>query len=348
MRRLGIYFVLATALIAVYAGAARRPASKTPERLEYPPADRGDQVDVYHGVEVADPYRWMEDETAPATREWIAAQNHLLEGYVSAVPDLDGVEARLARIRKFDRYSTPTRRGERYFYTRTDAGATHGVLVVQDGLDGQPRSIVDFAEVIDEPGHRMGGFSVSWDGRHVVWSSQDPSRWGWLDVATIESNTVENATVEDGTVEDGKLAAVTGLGERIMGIAGNSSIWTHDNQGFFYMAYGDYEELLAGEAEPQPRLLYHRLGSETAKDELVYEREDRPNMLFAPKLSDDGRYLVLGLNDGTATENQVIYKDLEKEGSDWVTLIGEADAAFNFEVNVGQRFFFRTTLRRGA
>ena len=324
MRRLGIYFVLVTALIAVYAGASRKTASTTKNRPDYPPAHRGDQVDIYHGVEVADPYRWLEEETAPATRKWIEAQDRLLEGYVSAVPDLDGIEARLARIRKFDRYSTPTRRGERYFYTRTDAGATHGVLFVQDGLDGKPRPVIDFAEVIAEPTHSMGGTSTSWDGRHVVWSSQDPSRWGWLDVARVQ---------------DGKL-----LGERIMGIAGNSAIWTHDSRGFFYTTYGDYEELLAGTAEPRPQLFYHRLGSDTAQDELVYAREDRPNMLFSPKLSDDGRYLVVGLNDGTSTKNQVIYKDLKKSGSDWISLISEADAGFYFEANAGQRFFFRTTL----
>jgi prolyl oligopeptidase len=305
-------------LILSLTGCQVREASLS----EYPPTRRSDQIDEYHGIEVADPYRWLEQNT-DETRDWIVAQNDLLENYVSAVPTLDSLHERLLEIRRYGRFGAPVRRGGLYFYTHTEAGANHGELFVQEGLEGEARKVLAFEDVVGDPEHRIGGYSASPDGRHVVWASQAPTGWGWLDLASVA----------DGRPYD----------ERIQGIAGNSAIWTHDNVGFFYLSYGDIEALTAG-AEPVSQVRYHRVGTSPSEDELVYERPDQPQMLFAPKLSDDGRWLVVSLNDGSSALNEVVYLDVTKSERTFIPLIDEADAGYTFEGNVGTRFFFQTSL----
>ena len=322
--RLTLLMLTAAALLPS-AGCTGKIADASMSRsrltLDYPETRTVNQVDRYHGFEVADPYRWLEEDT-DETRAWIEAQDGLLEGYVEGVEGFEGLRQRLLEVRKFDRFGIPQRRGERLFFIKISAGAQQGALYAQQGVLGESRRILDFSEVIEDPSHRVSGFAVSHDGQHVVWASLAPSGWGWLDLAGVS---------------DGQRRS-----ERIMGVAGASAIWTHDSRGFFYLEYGDVSELEAGTAEPRTTLRYHALGTDPDDDPIIYQREDRPSMLFSPKLSDDGRYLVLGLNDGTSSRNDVVYKDLNSETSDFVPLISGIDASFIFEGNVGSRFFFQT------
>lgn len=314
----------ALGLLTACAGSG--PAEERP----YPPAPRGDRVDTYHGIEVADPYRWLEEDSAE-TAGWIESQGKLLRAFVEPVAQLGELEARLSEIRRYDSVGLPVRRGGRYFYVQTEAGALNGALFSRQGLEGEAHEILNFGEAIREPGHTLGGFSVSPDGEHVAWSALSQAGWGFLEIAGTAGGTTDGTTP----------------GERISGVAGGGVQWTHDSLGFFYVRYGELESLHAGTADPRPQIYYHRLGTDPAGDELIYARDDRPSMLFTPRVSDDGRYLVVGLNDGDRNRNTVIYRPIgggagRKET--FRTLIEPADAAYVFEGNDGSRFFFRTTL----
>ncbi|MCB1036469.1 MAG: S9 family peptidase [Acidobacteria bacterium] len=304
------------------AGGAAVPSSGVGgSGLEVPPTRRVAQVDVYHGVKVPDPYRWLE-EPSQERSEWIEAQQRLLESFVATVPKREELERRLLAIRRYDSVGTPQTRGEELFYVETPAGEVHGSLYVRRGFDGPPRAVLDFGQLIREEGHTLGGFTVSEDGRYVAWASLSQAGWGFLEVADVAGGKVRP--------------------ERIAGVGGASAIWTHDHRGFFYVSFGEYEALEAGTVEPRPTILYHRLGTDPSQDEVIYSRSDRPAMLFTPKLSDDGRYLVVGLNDGDRSRNTVVVKDLRTD-TGFVPLIEPADASFVFEGNVGSRFFFQTT-----
>jgi prolyl oligopeptidase len=300
------------------------PAAGTPgDPPAYPAAARVEQVDTYHGVEVRDPYRWLENEDAPQTRAWVEAQRDLLDGYVGDGELVADLERRIARFRDFDGYGTPLVRGKLVFTTKTPVGHKHPTLYAQRGPDGEPRALMRVAEAIDDDTHGFGGYVPGRDGRHVAWASLAPTGWGFMRVLRVE---------------DGRQ-----LEERLQGVAGNSAVWTHDGRGFFYLAYGDYEALQAG-ATAVPRLYYHRLGRPQSEDELLFSTEDGSSAWLSAKLGDEGRYLVLTLFEGDRSANRVVYRDLASEDPAWVTLIGDADARYTFEGNVGRRFFFQTTL----
>ncbi len=299
------------------------PAAIGGEDLVYPISRTVDQIDTYHGVDVADPYRWLEEDN-PGTRSWIDAQDELLQSYLEPVEQMESLEERLLKIRNFESFSLPQKKHGKLFYTRIEAGAKHGSLYEEDALGGKPRRILSFADVITDSGHALAGFTISEDGRHVVWASLSQAGWGWLDVARLDTGVVAK--------------------ERIQGVGRNSAIWTHDGLGFFYLHVGDYEALEAGIADARHELYYHRLGTEPSSDTLVYSRKDQPALILVPKISSDGRYLVIGLYDGDPSRNSVIYRDLESRDGTFRDLIPEADAAYVFEGNEGSWFFFQTTL----
>ncbi|ANM29720.1 hypothetical protein ABI59_09230 [Acidobacteria bacterium Mor1] len=292
-----------------------------PDPLTYPATPTVDQIDTYHGVEIADPYRWLEDDQADQTKRWIEAQQVVLEDYVEEVPRFDQLENRVRRIREFGAYATPVRGGEHLFYTYREPGAQHPAVHL-DGPGGT-RPLLPFEAVHDEPGHGSAGIAPSRDGKYLAWAGTDPRGWGFLDVVRVADGEVLQETIE--------------------GVAGNSAIWDRGSRGFFYQKYGTYAALMEG-AAPAPQIRYHRVGTDPAADPVVYERPDRPSMLFNPRLSSDLRYLIVHLNDGSRTHNQVVYLDLDADGAEFTTLIEEADASYRFEANQGTRFLFRSTL----
>lgn len=325
-RRLALSALLVAASGRALGGETVEAPSDRPV-FDYPEAPRSEQVDVYHGTEVADPYRWLEDEESEATRSWVTAQDRLLAGYLAESPRLAALVERISDIRAFDAPSIPVRRSGVLFSTVTPSGRQRPKLVVRRSAAGEARELIDFETAVAGEGYFVGGFAPSPDAGHVVWSEQAPTTWGWLEVARVD----------DGRRIDGK----------IEGIGGMSAVWTRDSRGFFYVRYGSWKALQAG-AEPRPELYYHRLGTPPSEDRLHFSEPGKPNLIFTPKLSDDGRYLVLGLMEGTRTANRVVYADLAASPPSgrlaWKSLIDEADAAYVFEGNAGRNLFFSTTL----
>ena len=132
--------------LGLLAGAAltiaARPA-KGPERPAYPKPPRGTQVDVYHGTEVADPFRSLENPDAPETRKWVKAENALTEKFLSAVPERAQFRRRLRDLWSYESCGVPVREGGRLFFTRHDGSSNQPRLFVVDAKDAAPRLLLD-------------------------------------------------------------------------------------------------------------------------------------------------------------------------------------------------------------
>src|SRR5829696_4902657 len=106
-------------------------------RLNYPNTASVTQVDDYHGTKVADPYRWLEDDHAPATKEWVEAQNKVTFGYLEKIPLREKIKQRLTELWNYERYGLPFKEGGRYFYTKNDGLQYQSVLYTLESLDEQ-------------------------------------------------------------------------------------------------------------------------------------------------------------------------------------------------------------------
>ncbi|NIR44317.1 MAG: S9 family peptidase [Gemmatimonadetes bacterium] len=290
-----------------------------------PEARRGDRVDVYHGVAVPDPYRWMEEMEAPETRLWVQAQDERARRFAAAYPERDRIRQRMERIASVRRFGTPTKRGGRYFFSRFGVSGPGTSYYVQEAADGNARLLLD-GQALAAEGLRLTRPLPSRDGRRLLYGTADGGS-RWLEVRIIE-------------VDSGRelLDVLTGINSN------NSSLaWDGRGAGFFYEAFEVPEagERLRARLR-NARILYHRVGTPQGEDELVYRPEGHPDRSLGFQVSDDGRFLVISESDPEDIGNRVLYRDLYDPDGKVVELISNAESSFGFIGNDGTTLWFQT------
>src|ERR1700748_1323090 len=126
-------------------------APAIPSELTYPVARKADQTDDYFGTTVSDPYRWMEDVDSPEVKAWIDAENELTQRYLAQIPIRETMQRRLTELINFERYTAPSRRGTRYFYSHNSGLQNQNVLYWQEGLEGEPKVLL-YSKTFPEDG----------------------------------------------------------------------------------------------------------------------------------------------------------------------------------------------------
>ena len=304
-------------------------AQTTSAPLAYPAAARGTQVDDYHGTSIADPYRWLEDVDAPATKAWVEAQNGLTDSFLATIPERPAIKARLTALWNYARYSAPFKENGRYFYFQNTGLQNQSVLLVQDGRTAPPRLLLDPNTLSADGTVALSATEASDDGHYLAYSiSTSGSDWQELHVRDVNTGRDLPDTV--------KWVKFSGLS------------WTHDNRGFFYSRY---DEPTSGNkmtnTNRNHKLYYHRVGQPQARDELVYDRPDQPDWLFDGTITDDGQYLIITVAQGTDVRTRLYFIDLDNPGkpeidNPVVRLIDKLDAEYSFVGNRGTNFYVRT------
>ena len=294
--------------------------------LSYPPSPRHDQVDIYHGVAVPDPYRWLEDPQSAASRQWIEAQNQVTSAYLETLAGRSAIGDRLTQLWNFERYSTPFKQGGRYFYFKNDGLQNQSVLYTLPSLEAEPRMLLDPNTLSEDGTVSLSGMAVSENGAYLAYglssAGSDWVEWYVRDIAT-------------GVDTD----------DRLQWVKFSGASWSHDHQGFFYSRYDEPDETTKLEAvNYYQKLYYHRLGNPQGDDVLVYDRPDQKEWGFGGGVTEDGRYLIISVWKGTDPNNLVFYKDLRAPDSPVVELITEFEASYSFVDNEGSLFWFRTDL----
>ncbi len=292
--------------------------------LEYPATRRDDVVDVHHGVEVADPYRWLEDADAPATREWIAAQNELTQRWLGEIAERDAVRERLRALTDRPRAGAPWRRGGRWFQMRNTGLQNQDVLWTMPAADAEGEVLLDPNLLSPDGTVALTGLSVTDDGALLAYAtSAAGSDWLTWQVRDVETGQE--------------------LGDFVQWSKFSGAAWAPDNSGFWYSRYDEPAEGAAYEGVNRNQKLYfHRLGTPDSDDELVYERPDEPDWGFVAQTSDDGRYVVIEVTVGTQPNNRLYVIDLEADRSAVLPVLDDFDAGYNYVGNEGSVLFVWT------
>jgi prolyl oligopeptidase len=313
-----LLLVLSSTIITT---AQTRPMKK----LVYPSAKQVNQVDDYHGTKVADPYRWLENPDAPDTRAWIEAQNKLTFGFLNEIPARQQIKERLTKLWNYEKYDVPFKEGGRYFYFKNDGLQNQNVLYTLYSLTGEPRVLLDPNKLSADGTVALSGLAVSPDGRHLAYGlATAGSDWQEWRVRGIETGQDFDA---------------------LKWVKFSGASWAKDGKGFFYSRYDEpKEQTKLEDLNYFQKLYYHRLGTAQSEDVLIYERKDEKEWGFDGEVTDDGRYLIISVWQGTDPRNRVFYKDLRDKDAQVVELIPQRDAAFSFIENDGPVFWFRTDL----
>ncbi|MBU0718405.1 MAG: prolyl oligopeptidase family serine peptidase [Planctomycetes bacterium] len=322
LRSAGPFVILVAVSFALTVGGC---ASKGTS-FSYPEARQGDQVDVYHGVKVADPYRWLEDPDSPETRAWIEAENKITFDYLGEIPARDKIKERITNLWDYEKYGVPYKEGGRYFYSKNDGLQDHAVLYWVNSLADEPKVLIDPNKLSEDGTVSLAGWSISDDGKLLAYGVSDAgSDW-------------EEWHVRD--IDTGKDFA-----DDLKWIKFSGASWTKDGKGFYYSRYDEPK----ADAELQDvnyfnKLYYHRLETSQSQDELVYHRPDEKEWGINGDVTEDGRYLIISIRKGTERNSQVFYKDLQAEDSKIVELIAGFDAQYDFIGNEGPVFWLQTDL----
>ena len=294
-------------------------------KLNYPTTHRVDQIDNYHGNQITDPYRWLEDVDSPNTHEWIRQQNELTFSFLEKIPTRASIREKLTQLWDFKKASSPYKKGGRYFQFLNSGLQNQDVLYVYESLLDKPRILLDPNTLSTDGTSALNNWSISPDGKWLAYAiSSSGSDW-----QTWYIRSVDNGQDLPESLEWSKFSGAT---------------WVKDNSGFFYAPFPiPAEGETFQEANYNQKLLFHRIGTSQSEDQLVYERPDHPDWGFGTDLSDDGKYLLIYVSQGTDSRNRLFFKDLEGN-SPVVELLPELEATYTFIGNDGSLFYIMTNI----
>ena len=295
-------------------------------QLTYPETAKVDQTDDYHGTQVADPFRWLEDDVreSKSVADWVDAQNAVTYGYLKSLPSRDGIEQRLTDLWNYERFSAPYKAGGRYYFSKNDGLQNQSVLYCMDTLEESARVLLDPNTWSDDGTVALSGTAFSDDGKYLAYGvQQSGSDWNTWKVMDIESGET--------------------LPDELNWVKFSSATWTKDGKGFFYSRYDEPQEGATFQSlNLNQKLCYHQVGTPQSEDTIVYQRPDHPEWGFAADVTEDGKYLVITVWKGTDDKYLIYYREIADEDAEPTELIGEFSHDFSFVGNDDTVFYFRT------
>jgi prolyl oligopeptidase len=310
--------------VAVFTAFALTASAAETSRLIYPAARRGDQVDRYHGIEVADPYRWMEDIDSPETRTWVVAQSKLTADYLAAIPGRDKLARRLREIWNYERWSAPQKHGPRWLYSHNDGLQNQSVLFMADDPLQPAHMLLDPNTLSTDGTVALNGAGFSDDGQLMAYGlSEAGSDWEVWHVRDVPGG--------------------RDLPDEIHRAKFTNASWRKDGSGFYYSGYAASGTGQSLKAPNQYHTLYfHKLGTPQSQDPTIYVRSDAPDWYVGGQVTDDGRYLIVSASQGTDVRNTLLVARLTGADSSLQPVIAEPKASYTFLGNIGSTLYVQT------
>jgi prolyl oligopeptidase len=281
------------------------------KRMRYPVTRAEAVVDTLHGVEVADPYRWLEDERSPEVQAWMKAQDAFTREYLSGSTVREALKRRFAELFYVESRSAPAVRGERYFYVRTHKDREKAVLYWRQGEKGEERVLLDPNTWSPDGTVSLGLWTPSWDGRKLAF--------------TRKPNAADEAILHVLDVDTGEWSQV----DVIEGAKYASPSWTPDNQAFYYAWLPTDPSIPVAERPGYTELRLHRLGTDPKADPVVHPRTGDPKTFLNGGVSRDGKYLFVYITRGWS-ENDIWWKRVGEK--DFRLLVKGEGAKYSLDV----------------
>ncbi len=298
-------FALFTTLLACAAVRLRAPETRRVDT----------QIDELHGVKVADPYRWLEDEKSPEVQAWMSAQDAAARKQLGALPGREAFKARLSQLMYLDRLGAPEKRGSRLFWTRRGATQEKTVVYMREAAGGGEQVLLDPNAWSSDGSTALGSWVPSWDGKRVAYV-QRPNNGdlGVLHVLDVDSMKDLEADV-------------------IPGLRFGGASWNSTSDGFFYTWSPSDPAIPVSDRPGYSEVRFHKLGTSPAGDKVWREKTGDPQRIVHAEASKDGHWLILEVSVGSSASNDLYVRDLRLgEGGPWVALVVGKPAHYTADV----------------
>jgi prolyl oligopeptidase len=291
--------------------------------VDYPVTQSGDVLDTYFGVDVADPYRWLEDDRSEETGEWVKAQNAVTFDYLAKIPHRARLKQRLEELWNYEKVSAPFTEGDYTYFYKNDGLQDQYVVYRQKG-DAEAEVFLDPNKFSDDGTTSLAQLSFSKDGSIAAYSiSEGGSDWRKIRIIDV----VSRQPLEQPLV-DVKFSGISWKGQ----------------EGFYYSSYDKPEGSELSAKTDQHKLYYHKLGQPQANDELVFGgTADQKRRYISGVVTEDDRYLLISGAISTSG-NDLFLKDLNQPDSELVAILDHTDSDTSLVDNVGSKLFLQTNL----
>lgn len=301
----------------------------------YPNTYRDESVVEDHfGQKIMDPYRWLENPDSVETQQWVNQQNDLTKKFIKDYPQWDNIYNKLTKVYNYAKYSSPKKRGSRYFFSKNNGLQNQSVLYMQDTLESEPRVFLDPNLLSSDGTASLSSTAFSESGKLYAYGvSNSGSDWMTIYVRDVDSG--------------------LDLTDKVEWVKFTSICWTFDDMGFFYGRYPkpnlSKDAGVEVDSNQNQAIYYHKLGTSQDHDVLVYKDDSRPKYSTYTEMTDDGKYLIFYPKNGCKQETAVYYGDLStfdrNTGNMKITkLIDNEDARYDYITNNNTLFYFMTNL----
>ena len=291
--------------------------------VNYPETKTVDTIDTYFGVEVKDPYRWLEDDRSDETEAWVKDQNQNTYSYLEQIPFKDELKERLSEIWDYEKISAPFKEGDyAYFYKNKGLQDQSVVYRKKDNTDAEV--FLDPNTFSEDGTVSLGALSFSKNGKIAAYSiSEGGSDWRKILVMNAETKTI----IED-TIIDAKFGQIS---------------W-YKNEGFYYSSYDKPEGSELSAKTDQHKVYYHKLGTPQKEDSLIFggTPEEKHRYIYG-SVTEDDRYLVITPRISTSG-NKLFIKDLSVPNSEFISILNHTNSDTYIIENEGSKLFLVTNL----
>lgn len=296
---------------------------KQEKMLQYPATKKVDTVDVYHGVEVADPYRWLEDDHSEETKAWVEAENKVTNAYLAKIPFRQKIKDRLTQIWDYPKYGLPFKKGDYWYFYKNDGLQQQYVIYQMTSLDDENPVVFLDPNTFSEDGTvALSGLSFSKNGKLAAYSiSKGGSDWREVFVMDVESKE--------------KLA------DHLQWIKFSGMSWYKD--GFYYSRYDAPKEgqELKGVNENN-KVYYHKAGTSQEEDELIYQDPEHPKYGWYMSTTEDEKFLILSGSNPSAKGNALYFKKTADKDGEFIAIQDHFDNDTWVLDNEGDELFIMT------
>lgn len=317
--------ILTTLIIIVIMGC-KETQDKNNIVVNYPKTKTVDTVDTYFGVEVKDPYRWLEDDRSSDTEAWVKTQNKTTFNYLDNIPFREDLKERLSKLWNYEKVGAPFIEGDYTYFYKND-GLQNQYVIYRHKTGEAPSTASVFLDpnTFSEDGTvSLGNISFSKNGKIAAYSiSEGGSDWRKILVMDAESKEI----VEDSLV-DIKFSGIS---------------W-YKNEGFYYSSYDKPKGSELSAKTDQHKVYYHKLGTPQKNDKLIFggTPEEKHRYIYAT-VTEDNRYLVISPKISTSG-NKLYIKDLSQPNSGFTTIVDHTNSDTSIIDNTGSTLFLVTNL----
>lgn len=287
----------------------------------YPDTKKVDTVDTYFDTQIADPYRWLEDDRSKETEEWVKAQNEVSFGYLKSIPFRQQIIDRMSEMWNYERISAPFKEGKYTYYYKNNGLQNQSVIYRKD-QDGNEEVFLDPNTFSKDGTTSLGGLNFSKDGSLAAYAISEGGS-DWRKVIIIDTETKQQT--ED-TLRDIKFSGISWLG----------------NEGFFYSSYDKPEGSELSAKTDQHKLYYHQLGTAQQSDQLIFGGKEKRRYVGG-YVSEDLNFLFISAANSTSG-NELYIKDLTKKDSPIVPIVSNFENDHYVLENEGNKLYIVTNL----